>query len=115
MNMFVEIDPRVSIGVSMKARSCHFAHPCATRQRKLSQSSQKSLTSPDSFSNCFRIGGVVCDLRTFFGVRSMSGISYRNVFRSLEDRPIFHRWWSRPPIAGEGHWTLLVQHPKLIM
>ena len=39
-------------------------------------------------SKCFRIGGVVCDLRTSVGVRSLSGISYRNVFRSPKDRPI---------------------------
>ena len=59
-----------------------------TGQRKLSHSSQKSLTSPGLFFQL--LSHRWCSLRSskFLGVRSMSGISYRNVFRGLEDRPI---------------------------
>eukprot|EP00439_Symbiodinium_sp_Y106_P019205 s4481_g2.t1 len=42
-------------------------------------------------------------------------ISYRNVFRVLEDRPTPHRWWSRPPTQANRHRSLLVRPAKCVM
>ena len=62
---------------------------------------------------------MLCDsdaLRNLIGfIERFNRISYRNVLSILGGPTVSHRWWSRPPIAGERHETLPVSPSEGLM